>query len=219
MIQRAGDLGDRAAGATLDFKFTSTAAGSSDTPYTLSGGTVSVYKDNSDVQSTAGVTLTADFDTITGLNHVRITTGSDGTFYSAGSEFQIVLTAGSIDGVDHTGYVIGSFSLANRPLQSIVNGGVTEASIAAGAFSATKVSADAIAKIADAVLRRQCDNAEASSNGDTLDLSSLYGLIQQAQESAISGTTLTVKKTDGSTTLGTKAVTVNSTTGNITAIS
>ncbi len=43
--------------------------------------------------------------------------------------------------------------------------------------------------------------------GSTLVLGSLYGAIQQAQESAIVGTTQTVYKTDGSTILGTKTVT------------
>lgn len=62
-------------------------------------------------------------------------------------------------------------------------------------------------KIADHVRRRTQANVEASSYGDTLDLSSQYGAIQQMQESSISGSTLTVKQTDGSTTLGTKSLT------------
>ena len=89
---------------------------------------------------------------------------------------------------------------------TLATGAVDAAAVATGAIDAAALAADAIAKIADAVLRRQMDNVEASSDGDTLDLSSLYGLVQQMQEAAISGTTLTVKKTDGSTTLGTKTV-------------
>lgn len=58
--------------------------------------------------------------------------------------------------------------------------------------------------IADHVLRRQMDNVEASSNGDTLDKSSLYGMIQQAQESNTvdNAGALTIYKTDGTTELG-----------------
>ena len=71
---------------------------------------------------------------------------------------------------------------------------------------------------ADSTIRRQMDNVEASSTGDTLDLSSLYGLVQMAQEASISGTTLTVKKTDGSTTLGTKTVTQDASANPITGV-
>lgn len=74
-------------------------------------------------------------------------------------------------------------------------------------------------KLADHVRRRTQANVEASANGDTLDLSSQYGAIQQMQESAVSGGTLTVKKTDGTTTLGTKTVTSSSSADPITGIS
>ena len=73
-------------------------------------------------------------------------------------------------------------------------------------------------RIADHVRRRTQANVEASSDGDTLDLSSLYGFIQQAQESSISGTTLTVNKTDGTTSLGTKTLTSNASAEPVTGI-
>lgn len=67
--------------------------------------------------------------------------------------------------------------------------------------------ADAIAqKIAHILLRRTMTNVEASADGDTLDVSSVYGLIQMLQEASISSTTMTIKKVDGTTTLGTKTV-------------
>jgi hypothetical protein len=72
---------------------------------------------------------------------------------------------------------------------------------------------------ADVFFRRTMPNVESSSDGDALNLSSLYGLIQQAQEASVSGGTLTVKKTDGSTTLGTKTVTVSPTADPITGVS
>jgi hypothetical protein len=74
-------------------------------------------------------------------------------------------------------------------------------------------------KIADHVKRRTQANTEGSSDGDTPDLSSLYGFIQQAQESAISGLTQTVKKTDGTTTLGTRTLTTDAAAEPITSIS
>jgi len=80
------------------------------------GGTpaISVYKDNSTTESVAGVTLTPSFDTRTGLNHVRITTASDGAFYAGGSTFALVITTGTVGGTSVVGYVVGSFSLAHR---------------------------------------------------------------------------------------------------------
>lgn len=107
-------LGDFAAGDTIDFMFT-TFRPSTGAPFTL-GGTpaVSVYKDNSTTQSTAGITLTASFDSVTGLNHVRITTSSDGTFYADGSAFECVITTGTVDSVSVVGSCIGRFTLRDQ---------------------------------------------------------------------------------------------------------
>lgn len=73
--------------------------------------------------------------------------------------------------------------------------------------------------IADHVLRRNQSNVEASSNGDALELSSVYGAVQQMQEASASGTTLTVKKTDGSTTLGTKTLATDAAADPVTGVS
>ena len=59
-------------------------------------GTISVYKDGGTTQSTAGVTDTEDFDSLTGVHKVLIDTSAD-AFYAAGSEYAIVLSAASID--------------------------------------------------------------------------------------------------------------------------
>lgn len=108
-------LGDYAASDTLDFNFCTVDA--TGAPTALSSGAVSVYKGSSDVQSTAGVTLTASFDSVTGLNHVTIATASDGTFYADGNQFECVLTAGTVGGVSVVGYVVGRFTLrAQAPL-------------------------------------------------------------------------------------------------------
>lgn len=104
-------IGDFDASAVIYGKFT-TFRPSTGAAYTL-GGTpaLSVYKDNSTTQSTTGVTLTADFDSVTGLNHFAIDTSADGTFYSAGSFFDIVITTGSVDSVSVVGSVVASFTL------------------------------------------------------------------------------------------------------------
>jgi len=101
---------DYATGTTVYLKF-GTVRPSTGASYALAGGAVSVYKDNSTTQTTTGVTLTADFDSVTGLNHVTVDTSADGTFYSAGSEFQLVLTAGTVDSISVVGQVVGEFSL------------------------------------------------------------------------------------------------------------
>lgn len=104
-------LGDFDTSAVIYGKF-STFRPSTGAAFTL-GGTpaLSVYKDNSITQSTTGVTLTADFDSVTGLNHFAIDTSTDGTFYAAGSFFDIVITTGTVDSVSVVGSVVGSFTI------------------------------------------------------------------------------------------------------------
>lgn len=107
----ANNLGDYDLSAVIYGKFT-TFRPSTGATFTL-GGTpaLSVYKDNSTTQSTTGVTLTADFDSVTGFNHFAIDTSTDGTFYSAGSFFDIVITTGSVDSVSVTGSCVGQFTI------------------------------------------------------------------------------------------------------------
>lgn len=81
------------------------------------------------------------------------------------------------------------------------------------------LSAATCNKIADHVRRRTQANVEASSDGDTLSLLSEYGFIQMAQESAASGTTLTVKRTDGTTTLGTRTLAADAAADPVTGVS
>lgn len=76
-------------------------------------------------------------------------------------------------------------------------------------MDADALAADAGAKLADTILRRTAANIEASANGDTISIESVYGLIMAAFESAVSGTTFTIRRSDGST-LGTKTVAVDS---------
>jgi hypothetical protein len=71
---------------------------------------------------------------------------------------------------------------------------------------------DDINKIADIVLRRSTANVEASSDGDTLSLKSLYGMVAQGvHNTQVSGASLTVTKSDDTTVLGTRTVTTDST--------
>lgn len=103
--------GDFDTSAIIYGKFTSVNP-STGAPFTLAGTpALSVYKDNSTTESTSGVTLTADFDSRTGFNHFAIDTSSDGTFYSAGSFFEIVITTGTVNSISAVGQVVAAFTL------------------------------------------------------------------------------------------------------------
>ncbi len=105
--------GDFAAGQAVRFRISTYA--NNNTPITLAGSpALAVYKDGGVVESTVGVALTVDFDARTGLHLIAIDTAADATFYATGSDYDVVLTAGTVDSVSVVGTVIGSFSLANR---------------------------------------------------------------------------------------------------------
>jgi hypothetical protein len=67
-------------------------------------------------------------------------------------------------------------------------------------------------QVADTALRRSTANVEASGTGDAISLKSLYGMIAQGvHNTQVSGTTLTVTRSDDATVLGTRTVTTDAT--------
>lgn len=128
-----------------------TTVDSTGAPATLSGTpVVSAYENASTIQITAGIVLTVDFDTVTGLNLVAVAvTSANG--YEVAANYTLVITTGAVDGVSVVGYVVGSFSVENRNIESISNGAITASTIAADAIGASELAADAVAEIADAV--------------------------------------------------------------------
>jgi len=104
--------GDIRLGDTIDFKFTTRQI--SGAPSTL-GGTpvISAYVDNGTTQITAGITLTVDFDSVTGLNNVRVVATSGNGFATA-TNVDLVITTGTVNSVSVVGEVIGSFSIEAR---------------------------------------------------------------------------------------------------------
>jgi hypothetical protein len=106
----ANGLGDFDTSAVIYGKFVSVRVDTG-APATLTSGALSVYKDNSTTQSTTGVTFTGDFDSVTGLNHFAIDTSTDGTFYSAGSFFDIVITTGTVNSISAVGFCVGQFTI------------------------------------------------------------------------------------------------------------
>lgn len=105
-------LGDFAVDQTFDLKFCTVSA--TGAPTQLAGTpVVSAYVDNSTTQVTAGITLSVDFDGVTGLNNVRVVaTTANG--YPSGSNFQLVITTGTVGGISVVGYVVGQFSINAR---------------------------------------------------------------------------------------------------------
>lgn len=107
-------LGDYAPGDTIDFNFT-TRRFSTGAPYTLAGTpAVRCYKGSSTTEDDSGITLTVDYDSRTGLNHVTIDTSADGTFYAEGAQIEVVITAGTVDSVSVVGEVVGRFTLRGQ---------------------------------------------------------------------------------------------------------
>ena len=110
------NLGNFIPGQTIRGAFNSRTA--SGAPVTLAGSPVlSVYKDANTTEVTTGVTLSVDFDSRTGYHVYTIVTTD--AFYSRGSDFRLVLTAGTVDSVSVVGVEVGSFSLDNRPGEAI----------------------------------------------------------------------------------------------------
>ena len=105
-------LGDFRLGETFDHKFTTVA--STGAPTQLAGvPVISAYVGNDVTQITAGITLTVDFDSVTGLNNVRVVATS-GNGYATASNYALVITTGTVGGTSVVGYVVGLFSIENR---------------------------------------------------------------------------------------------------------
>lgn len=154
--------GDIRLGDTHDFKFTTRQI--SGAPFTLAGSPViSAYVGNSTTQITAGITLSVDFDSVTGLNNIRVVaTGGNG--YATGTDIDLVITTGTVNSVSVVGEVVASFSIENRSavmpttigrtldadasgrviMVSTASGAITAGSFAAGAVDAAAIAANAI---------------------------------------------------------------------------
>jgi len=212
--------------ATLNMKFTTVG---SDGASTVLAGTpaISVYKANGTTQSTAGITLSVDFDSVVGLNNVLIDLSAD-AFYAVANDYQVVITTGTVGGTSVVGYVVGEFSIQNRYMRGTDSGATASALATAqtdldtitgsdgttlattqGNYAPNKVVPDAAgtaptaAENFTAVLTTQLTEAYAA-DGTAPTLAQAIFLVQQSlHEFAITTTTRTVKKLDGSTTAAT----------------
>lgn len=109
-------LGNYAVNAIVDFMW-NTFAGDGASITRATNGSIRIYKNNSTTQrsSSAGITDTEDFDSLTGLHHIRIdlSDNTDAGFYAAGSEYFIVLEGAVVDG-ETINAVLAQFSIENR---------------------------------------------------------------------------------------------------------
>lgn len=114
-------LGDFAKGETV-YGFYATYDGSGASITRGTDGTLSVYKDNSDTQTTTGVTSGEDTDSLTGVHRYAIATTD--AFYVNGGQYFVILSGAAID-TQTVNAPVGYFTLGR--------GGI----IAKGALSGT----------------------------------------------------------------------------------
>jgi len=81
-------------------------------------GSIKVYKDDGTTESTAGITDTEDFDSITGIHNCKIDLSAD-AFYAAGHDYSVVLVGAVIDG-EIVNAVLTTFSIENRFAGSVL---------------------------------------------------------------------------------------------------
>ena len=113
-------LGDFAADtAQVDFSFNTRKADG--TPVALVGGVVAVYKDD----ATTALALPAECDrreVATGQYNVTVYITQESSPFVAGSDYKVVLSAGTVDGTSVAGTVLAQFSIENRYTGSSASG-------------------------------------------------------------------------------------------------
>lgn len=125
------DLGNRIQDSTIDFTFHSHQ--SDGTPASLAGTpSLAIYKGDNIDEANNGVSLTTDFDSRVGLNHVRIDTASD-DFYQTANDYTVVISQGTVAGIDVAGVPVAMFSIENRA-------GGTAGSSTVSSFSASALN-------------------------------------------------------------------------------
>lgn len=198
-------IGDITLGDTIDFKFST--VGTTGAPTTLAGTpAISAYVGDPTARITADITLTVDFDAVTGLHNVRVVaSGANG--YAAQTNVDLVITAGTVGGTSVVGYVVGSFSIENRSTQAIraKTDNLPAAPAAVGDIPTAVQNADAL-------LGRNVSGG--SSTGRTVK----QALHVLRNKSAVAAGTLTVYDTDDATSSWTATVSSDAAADPITGI-
>lgn len=151
---------DYALGTTFDVHF-STRSPYTGAPITLAGTpAVAAYPDSSLTQITTGVSLSVDFDGLTGLNNIHVV-GTTNNSFASGSNYALVITAGTVDSVSVIGEVVAEFSLeaqshlrpsvVGRTLNAASDGSVTMGAIVSGVDLTSTMKSSVNAEVVDAV--------------------------------------------------------------------
>lgn len=134
-------------GSSLTFKFTTrTTTGA---PTALTSGALHCYKEGSTTEFNTGLTLTASYDSRTGLNEVAWDLSTTAT-YEPGFDYTLILSAGTVGGTSVAGEVIAHLRIekdtpwdilrANHPLTNTFGDVVTTTDISGAAWDATAAS-------------------------------------------------------------------------------
>lgn len=109
MSKYLGDYAKPTGAGTLEFKF-STFRPSTGAAWSLSSGAVvTVYKGGTGNTTGQSTTLTRDWNSITGLNHVSVDLSQ--AFFEDGQVYEAVITTGTVDSVSVIGACVGRFTL------------------------------------------------------------------------------------------------------------
>lgn len=109
MSKYLGDYAKPTGAGTLEFKF-STFRPSTGAAWSLSSGAaVTIYKGGTGNTTGQSTTLTRDWNSITGLNHVSVDLSQ--AFFVDGEVYEAVITTGTIDSVSVVGACVGRFTL------------------------------------------------------------------------------------------------------------
>lgn len=135
-------LGDFAEDATVRRFFNT--VDSAGAPVTI-GGTAAaqVYKDGGTTQITAGITITEDFDGVTGLHLLAVDMSADAG-YTTGSDYAAVISVGTADSVSIVGGVLVQWSCENRRVNAIKDGVIGTDTFASGVLSTDEDLATAV---------------------------------------------------------------------------
>lgn len=145
-------LGDYAEDyATLTFTFSTR----KDTglPTVLSGSPViSVYKGSSTTPKTSAeayITLTIDFNSKVGLNHLLIDLSGD-AFFATGNDYHVVITTGTVNSISVVGETVATFSIENRFMRGTDGANTDKTGYALSAAGTLAIWHEAVANIVTA---------------------------------------------------------------------
>jgi hypothetical protein len=171
----------------------------------IQSGLATASGQSAQATATALATLQADLDSLTA--DVAVVDSTADSILADTDNIQTRIPAALVSG------------RMDASVGAMASGVVTAAAVATGAIDADAIAADAGNKLADHNWRRASTSIEASANGDSLAFRSPYGAVAKLTNKIdIATGTLTVRRANDTTALGTQAVTTDSGADNITEL-